>query len=49
MICPICERETRVVCTCGFCPNCIRDYGHDECSKILKEKQSKNDRTKLQS
>ena len=38
MRCPICEKETNVVCACGFCPNCIKVNGHYECSRILKEK-----------
>lgn len=40
MMCPICKKETRVVCACGFCPDCISKYGHDECSKMLKEEQN---------
>lgn len=45
MICPICERESNVVCTCGFCKGCISQYGHDKCIKIEKEmrEDEKND------
>jgi Zn-dependent alcohol dehydrogenase len=39
MNCPICKKETNVVCACGFCPICIKEHTHDGCSKILSEKQ----------
>lgn len=39
MLCKICEKETSVVCICGFCPDCIREKGHDKCTEILREKE----------
>ncbi|MCX6748700.1 MAG: hypothetical protein NT076_03775 [Candidatus Pacearchaeota archaeon] len=41
MNCPICEKETPVVCACGFCPNCIKQYGHDKCSELARENLAK--------
>lgn len=42
MICKVCDKETRIVCICGFCPDCIRENGHDKCAEIAKEKNEKS-------
>ena len=34
--CPICQKQSNVTCICGFCQECIKSYGHEECSDMLK-------------
>lgn len=46
MICPVCEQETRCVCLCGYCPDCIERYTHDGCTKIVKENKEKLNKLK---
>ena len=41
MTCPICKKETNVICTCGFCPKCIKEYGHEGCHDIIDKRKHK--------
>lgn len=40
MNCPICKKEKRIFCLCGYCKDCINKLGHTECMDIY-EKQKK--------
>lgn len=44
MRCKVCGKETRVICLCGFCPECINRFGHDECHNIVKQKEQENNK-----
>ena len=36
MKCKLCQRmNVKCTCLCGFCDECIRNYGHDNCRKML--------------
>jgi hypothetical protein len=47
MICPICEKK--IQCSIGgFCLKCIRAYGHDECLKmVIQKNKEKKEKEKL--
>ena len=30
-----------MICLCGFCQECIKNYGHEECSRMVKEMECK--------
>lgn len=38
MRCQVCNKSTNVSCICGYCPECIKRYGHDVCHEIVKKK-----------
>jgi hypothetical protein len=38
MRCIVCNKLTNVCCICGYCQECIKRYGHDECSRIVQQK-----------
>ena len=37
MTCPICNKKSKGTCLCGFCFDCIKEFGHDGCSDKLNE------------
>ena len=42
--CPICNNVSNVICIncmCGFCDDCIKQYTHEGCFKIMKKKRLK--------
>jgi hypothetical protein len=41
MNCSVCGRDVSGSCLCGFCFECIKQYGHDNC--IIKAKEKKED------
>lgn len=47
MSCRICKdvgkeySKLQCLCICGYCPDCIKKYGHDECHKITTNKEVK--------
>lgn len=36
--CKICQIDKQPTCICGYCDDCVKKYGHDECAKIEKIK-----------
>ena len=42
MRCKICDRDRPDSCLCGYCLGCIKSFGHDNCAKMLKEKNESN-------
>lgn len=42
--CKICGRETNIVCICGFCNECLRNYTHEGCYDRLNCEKSKDGR-----
>jgi hypothetical protein len=43
MKCPICEKDAKAICSCGFCLDCIKEYGHPYCTRKLEEIALKKD------
>ena len=39
MICKVCGRDVTGICSCGYCIDCIKRYGHDECFNIVVSKK----------
>jgi len=37
MKCRVCLGEVTCTCLCGFCYECIKNYGHDNCEKWVKD------------
>lgn len=40
MVCPICKKDKRVMCICGYCYECIEKYGHNKCKDIELERRN---------
>lgn len=39
--CKICGKDSTLICLCGFCDDCIEEFGHDTCEEIAKKKEEK--------
>jgi hypothetical protein len=35
MKCPICNQDKNIICSCGFCQDCLNKHGHKGCQEIL--------------
>jgi hypothetical protein len=49
MTCKICNKDSNLICLCGFCQECIKNYGHEECSRMVKEMECKKSKDKGES
>lgn len=41
--CKICGDDKNLICTCGFCEDCLKEFGHDGCNELLNQ-YKKNDK-----
>lgn len=39
MRCLICGQDTIGSCLCGFCIDCLKEYGHEKCQELIREKE----------
>jgi hypothetical protein len=44
--CKICGKDSgmKIICICGYCFDCIKQYGHEKCHEIEQEEKKQNDR-----
>lgn len=40
MICVNCGKESRMLCLCGYCPECNEKYEHFELHQMMRLKQA---------
>lgn len=43
MMCSVCGLENPVTCLCGFCPDCIEQYGHEECTRMAQRRETREE------